>query len=278
MLVNMIVNPDLDISEKYANLHREGDVLVVEDNIAYPRGQEMVMWGRAAPLYNGEGQVVGAIQTIRDFTERKRAEEEIQRSHQQLEQVFEGTVHALAITSEKRDRYTSGHQQRVAALSCMIAREMGIDEHTIQHLHIAASLHDIGKLYIPLDILTQPSRLNDLQRLYVMNHSEAGYDIIKNIPFEGAIAQIIEQHHERLDGSGYPLGLKGNNILLEARILAVADTVEAMAAARPYRPALGVDKALEEIQKNAGKLYDPEVVAACVKILRENRFQFATEM
>ena len=274
MIVDMIINPDLDLSDKYVNLHREGDVLVVEDNIAYPRGEEKVMWGRAAPLYDSEGQVVGAIQTIRDFTERKRAEEEIQRSHEQLEQVFDGTVHALAITTEKRDFYTSGHQQRVAALAVMIAREMGLDEHTIHHLHIAASLHDIGKLYIPMDILSQPNRLNDIQRLLVMNHSEAGYDMVKNIPFEGPIAQIIEQHHERMDGSGYPLALKGTDILLEARILAVADTVEAMAASRPYRPALGVDKALEEIQTNAGKLYDPAVVEVCVKILQENRFQF----
>jgi len=278
MIVDMIINPELDLSNQYVKLYREGDVVVTEDNIAYPRGEERVMWGRAAPLYSSDGQVVGAIQTIRDFTERKRAEEEIKRSHDQLEHVFDGTVHALAVTTEKRDLYTSGHQQRVAALSVMIAREMGLDEHTIHHLNIAASLHDIGKLYIPLDILSQPSRLNDIQRLLVMNHSEAGYDMVKNIPFEGPIAQIIEQHHERIDGSGYPLGLTGNNILLEARILAVADTVEAMAAARPYRPALGVDRALEEIRSNAGKLYDPQVVEVCEKILLENRFEFATNV
>ncbi|MEQ8236379.1 MAG: PAS domain S-box protein [Syntrophomonadaceae bacterium] len=278
MIVDMIINPDLDLSDQYAKLYREGDVVVMEENIAYPRGEEKVMWGRAAPLYNSDGQVIGAIQTIRDFTERKRAEEEIKRSHDQLEHVFDGTVHALAVTTEKRDLYTSGHQQRVAALSVMIARDMGLDEHTIHHLNIAASLHDIGKLYIPLDILSQPSRLNDIQRLLVMNHSEAGYDMVKNIPFEGPIAQIIEQHHERIDGSGYPLGLTGNNILLEARILAVADTVEAMAAARPYRPALGVDRALEEIRSNSGKLYDPQVVEVCEKILLENRFEFATNV
>lgn len=278
MIVDMIINPDLDLSDQCVKLYREGDVVVTEDNIAYPKGEEKVMWGRAAPLYNSDGQVIGAIQTIRDFTERKHAEEEIKRSHEQLEHVFDGTVHALAVTTEKRDLYTSGHQQRVAALSVMIARDMGLDEHTIHHLNIAASLHDIGKLYIPLDILSQPSRLNDIQRLLVMNHSEAGYDMVKNIPFEGPIAQIIEQHHERIDGSGYPLGLKGNSILLEARILAVADTVEAMAAARPYRPALGVDRALEEIRSNAGKLYDPDVVEACVKILLENRFEFAKDV
>lgn len=278
MIVDMIINPDLDLSNKYVKLYREGNVVVTEDNIAYPRGEAKVMWGRAAPLYSSDGEVIGAIQTIRDFTERKKAEEEIKRSHDQLEHVFDGTVHALAVTTEKRDLYTSGHQQRVAALSVMIARDMGLDEHTIHHLNIAASLHDIGKLYIPLDILSQPSRLNDIQRLLVMNHSEAGYDMVKNIPFEGPIAQIIEQHHERIDGSGYPLGLKGDSILLEARILAVADTVEAMAAARPYRPALGVDRALEEIRSNAGKLYDPEVVEVCAKILLENRFEFATNV
>jgi len=278
MIVDMIINPDLDLSNKYVKLYREGNVVVTEDNIAYPRGEAKVMWGRAAPLYSSDGEVIGAIQTIRDFTERKKAEEEIKRSHDQLEHVFDGTVHALAVTTEKRDLYTSGHQQRVAALSVMIARDMGLDEHTIHHLNIAASLHDIGKLYIPLDILSQPSRLNDIQRLLVMNHSEAGYDMVKNIPFEGPIAQIIEQHHERIDGSGYPLGLKRDSILLEARILAVADTVEAMAAARPYRPALGVDRALEEIRSNAGKLYDPEVVEVCAKILLENRFEFATNV
>ncbi|NMC28332.1 MAG: PAS domain S-box protein, partial [Syntrophomonadaceae bacterium] len=189
MIVDMIINPDLDLSDQCVKLYREGDVVVTEDNIAYPKGEEKVMWGRAAPLYNSDGQVIGAIQTIRDFTERKHAEEEIKRSHEQLEHVFDGTVHALAVTTEKRDLYTSGHQQRVAALSVMIARDMGLDEHTIHHLNIAASLHDIGKLYIPLDILSQPSRLNDIQRLLVMNHSEAGYDMVKNIPFEGPIAQ-----------------------------------------------------------------------------------------
>jgi PAS domain S-box-containing protein len=278
MLIDMIINPDLDISDKFRSFHREGDMLVTDDNIAYPRGIEMIMWGRAAPIYSSDGQVVGAIETIRDVTERVKAEQEIKRSHEQLEILFKGTVHALAITTEKRDLYTSGHQQRVAALACMIAKDMGLAEHMIQDLNIAASLHDIGKLYIPMEILTQPSRLNDIQRLLVMNHSEAGYDMVKSIPFEGPIAQIIEQHHERMDGSGYPLGLKGSNILLEARILGVADTVEAMAAARPYRPAIGVDKALAEIQANAGKLYDPAVVEACVKILKENRFQFSAGM
>lgn len=142
----------------------------------------------------------------------------------------------------------------------------------ISNIKIAGTLHDIGKFYVPLDLLSQTSKLSEIQRFYVMTHPEAGYDIIKEIPFKGPVAQIILQHYERMDGSGYPLGLKGANILPEARITAVTDTVEAMASHRPYRPALGIDRALDEIQKNAGKLYDLEAVNACARIIKDKEF------
>ncbi|NLN88416.1 MAG: PAS domain S-box protein [Syntrophomonadaceae bacterium] len=274
MLVDMIVDPDLDISHMFASFYREGDVLVTDLNFADLKGEDKVMWGRAAPLYNSQGKIVGAIETVRDITERQQAADALKKSHEQLQLLFDSTVHALAITTEKRDQYTAGHQLRVADLACAIGEEMGLAEDVIRNLRIAGSLHDIGKLFVPLDILSQPSKLNNIERLFVMTHSEAGYDILKDIPFEGPIPLIIMQHHERMDGSGYPLGLKGSEILLEARILAVADTFEAMASHRPYRPSLGIEKAIAEITDHAGTIYDAEVVNACLKVVRGDQFHF----
>ena len=272
--VDMIVDPNLDISHMFAGFHREGDVLVTDLNFADLKGEAKVMWGRAAPLYNSQGKIVGAIETVRDITERKQAEEALRKSHEQLQLLFDSTVHALAITTEKRDQYTAGHQLRVADLACAIGEEMGLPENVIRNIRIAGSLHDIGKLFVPLDILSQPSKLNNIERLFVMTHSEAGYDVLKDIPFDGPIPLIIMQHHERMDGSGYPSGLKGTEILIEARILAVADTFEAMASHRPYRPSLGIVKAMAEIANNAGTLYDPDVVNACLAVVKEGKFKF----
>lgn len=274
ILIDMILNPDLDISHMYANFHKEGDVLVTDFNFADLKGEEKITWGRAAPLLNSQGEIVGAIETVRDITDRKKAKEDLESSHEKLQLLYESTVHALAIATEKRDQYTAGHQQRVAELACAIAQEMGLSEEVIRNIKMAASLHDIGKLFVPLDILAQPSKLNKIQKLFVRTHSEAGYEILKDIPFEGPIALIVAQHHERMDGSGYPAGLQGDEILLEARIVAVADTFEAMASHRPYRPSLGVEKALAEIEHNAGTLYDEEVVKACLSLIKEDRFCF----
>jgi len=273
MLVDMIIDPDLDISHMFASFYREGDVLVTDLNFADLKGEAKVMWGRAAPLYNSQGKIVGAIETVRDITERKRAEEALKKSHEQLQLLFDSTVHALAITTEKRDQYTAGHQLRVADLACAIGEEMGLPEDVIRNIRIAGSLHDIGKLFVPLDILSQPSKLNNIERLFVMTHSEAGYDVLKDIPFDGPIPLIIMQHHERMDGSGYPSGLKGAEILIEARILAVADTFEAMASHRPYRPSLGIGKAMAEIANNAGTIYDADVVNACLAVVKEGKFK-----
>ncbi|NLN88482.1 MAG: HD domain-containing protein, partial [Syntrophomonadaceae bacterium] len=140
-------------------------------------------------------------------------------------------------------------------------------------IRIAGTLHDIGKLYVPLDILSQPGRLSEIEYLFIKTHPAAGYDILKSIPFDAPIADIIMQHHERVDGTGYPKGLKGDEILLPARIIAVADVFEAMASHRPYRASLGMEKALDEIQKNAGSLYDPDVVAACIRVVSDKDFE-----
>jgi PAS domain S-box-containing protein/putative nucleotidyltransferase with HDIG domain len=274
ILIDMIVDSSVKFDKQYTYVHKEGNVLFTETKIGKLQGKEAVLWGRATPLFDTQGQVVGAIESIRDISERKNAEEQLKKSRDRLEDIFCGIVNALAVASEKRDQYTAGHQHRVAALSCAIAREMGLSPKRIQDINIAGLLHDIGKLYVPLDILSKPGPLSYIERLMVMTHAEAGYDIIKSIPFDGPIGQIILQHHERINGSGYPNGLNAKEILLESMILAVADVVESMATHRPYRPAVGMEKALEEIQINAGILYDEAVVDACVRLIKNNRFLF----
>ena len=183
-----------------------------------------------------------------------------------------GTVQAMAATLETRDPYTAGHQQRVANLARAIAVEMGISEDKIEGIKMAGIIHDIGKIAVPAQILTKPGVLTDLEFNLIKTHAQVGYDILKTIDFPWPIAQMVHQHHERMDGSGYPQGLSGKDILLGARILAVADVVEAMASHRPYRPALGIDKALDEISRNRGVLFDPEVVDACLKLFTEKEF------
>jgi PAS domain S-box-containing protein len=272
ILLDMIVDPSVHFDQQYIYIHKDGNVLFTETKTGKLKGRERILWGRAAPLFDTKGNIVGAIESVRDITDRQQAEEDLKKSHERLEAIFSGTVSALAVTTEKRDQYTAGHQHRVAALACSIAEEMGLPENMVDDIKIAGTLHDIGKLFVPLDILSQSNKLTDIEQLFVKTHPAAGYDIVKSIPFEGPIAEIILEHHERIDGSGYPRGLSGNDILIQSRILSVADVVEAMSSHRPYRPALGLDKALEEIQNNAGKLYDPEVVKACVSVINQGKF------
>ena len=201
-------------------------------------------------------------------------EEERKRAKQKLQKTLEKTIHALASAIEMRDPYTAGHQKRVTKLACAIAKEMGLSKEQIEGIRMAGLIHDIGKISIPSEILTKPGKLNDLEYSLIKTHPQAGYNILKGIEFPWPVAQIVLQHHERMDGSGYPQGLCGKDILLEARILAVADVVEAMSSHRPYRPAYGIDKALEEISKNKGILYDPEVVNACLRLFNQKGFKF----
>jgi len=184
-------------------------------------------------------------------------------------------VTAIAATVEIRDPYTAGHQRRVADLAIAIAREMGLEDARIEGLKLACVVHDIGKIRIPAEILSKPGRLNELEFGLIQQHSQSGYDILKSIDFPWPIAQMVLQHHERLDGSGYPNGLKDGEILLESKILAVADVIEAMASHRPYRPGLGLPMALEEINRGRGTSYDPIVVDACTKICQQAGFEFA---
>jgi HD-GYP domain-containing protein (c-di-GMP phosphodiesterase class II) len=176
-------------------------------------------------------------------------------------------------TIEVRDPYTSGHQSRSADVARAIATEMGLPQEQIEGLRMAGSIHDIGKLSIPAEILSKPSKLSEIEFALIKEHSQKGYEILQDVESPWPLAEIVYQHHEGMDGSGYPRNLKGNDILIEARILNVADVVEAMASHRPYRPSLGIDAALNEIEKNRGTKYDEAVVDACLKLFREKGYQ-----
>lgn len=197
-----------------------------------------------------------------------------QQNLERLERTMEATVQAVATTLELRDPYTAGHERRVSHLAVAIGRELGLDEDALRGIHLAGLVHDIGKIRIPVEILTKPTRLTDVEYRMLKEHPRAGYEILKDIDFPWPIADMVHQHHERIDGSGYPLGLRGEEILIGARILAVADVVEAMASSRPFRPALGVDVALAEIERNRDRIYDAQVVDACLGLFRGKRYAF----
>lgn len=195
---------------------------------------------------------------------------ELEEQNAKVRQGLIDMIKAVGITIEKRDAYTAGHQQRVAALAVHIAQELGWDEMRIEGLKLGALVHDIGKIAVPIEILSKPAKLLTVEFELIKIHPQEGYEILKEIDFPWPIAQMIRQHHERIDGSGYPDGLHDKEIIMEAKILGVADVVEAIASHRPYRPALGIEEAIKEIEKNRGKLYDPLIVDACVKVLRKN--------
>ncbi|MFQ6121475.1 MAG: HD domain-containing phosphohydrolase [Dehalococcoidales bacterium] len=227
------------------------------------------------PFTKEERLLIEAVaKRLGDITERKQAEEALKRYSEKLQELIDDITKAIALTTELRDPYTSSHQQRVTRLACAIAKEMGLSEEVIAEIRVAGSLHDIGKMYIPSEILTKPGRLTETEFNMIKTHPKVGYDILKTIEFPWPIAPIVLQHHERANGSGYPSGLSAKDVLLEARILAVADVVEAMASHRPYRPAHGLEKALQEISQKRGTLYDPEVVDACLRLFSEKRFKF----
>ncbi|MGD0782160.1 MAG: HD domain-containing phosphohydrolase, partial [Candidatus Aminicenantales bacterium] len=226
-----------------------------------------------ASTFDLHGQI-HILAIIRNITERKRAEERLRRSYQELGEAFRASIRALSSAIEMRDPYTAGHQERVTRLAVAIAREIGLDENKVEGIRIAGMVHDIGKLSIPAEILSKPTKLSPVEYSLIQSHSQTGSAILENIPFPWPIARIVLQHHERMDGSGYPNKLAGEAILIEARIIAVADVVEAMSSHRPYRPALGPRAALDEIRKGKGSGYDPAVVDACVRIISKGGFSF----
>ena len=223
----------------------------------------------ARATHRGRPAVIGLME---DVSERRRAEEKIQKYIAQLETAFMRTVVVATTIAEMRDPYTAGHERRVGEIAVAIGAELGFDARRQEGLRVAGYLHDIGKIIIPSEILSKPGRLSAAEFQLIKDHAQASFEVMKEVEFPWPVAQIALQHHERMDGSGYPRGLKGEEILLEARIMAVADVVEAMSSHRPYRPALGLGKAIAELERGCGTAYDPAVVKACLYLFREKDY------
>lgn len=242
----------------------------ISENAPLPLNEHHVTLN-AVPI---EGQTHTIIIILNNVSERRRAEAQLQQSMVDLKKALLGTIQALALTVERRDPYTAGHQQRVKAIATAIAEQMELDEDAIEGLQMAALIHDIGKIAIPAGILSKPTRLDETEFRLLKTHPQVAHSILSPIYFPWPLAEIVLQHHERMDGSGYPRGLRGEEILMEARILAVADVVEAMGSHRPYRPSLGIDAALEEVRQNKGILYDERVADTCLFLFKEKDFSF----
>lgn len=237
--------------------------------------------GRKVMLLNGRqvrrtsGEMAEMILlAIEDITERRRLEKERQQYIEKLQRMVDGVIDAIVFMVEVRDPYTAGHQRRVAELACAIAQELGLSEEKVEAIRFAAILHDIGKIAVPAEILSKPGKLDEIEMEHIKVHPQYGCDILRRIELPQLVYPIVLQHHERMNGSGYPNGLSDGDIILEARILAVADVVEAMSSHRPYRAALGIDKALEEIKEKKNILYDADVVDACLKLFTQKGFKF----
>ncbi len=240
-------------------LNASGAIVIVEIN--------------GAPIVKGD-RITGVQGVMRDITARKKAQEAARDGTLRLVKAMEDTLQAMAMIVEMRDPYTAGHQRRVSQLACAIAEEMELSTDRITGLRLAALIHDIGKVRVPAEILTNPRALSEAEMSIIKMHPTLGYDVLKTLNLPWPVAEIVYQHHERMDGSGYPAGLKGPAIVMEARVLAVADVVEAIASHRPYRPARGIGEALEEISRQKGTLYDAEVADGCIRAFRDRLFKF----
>ncbi|MBE0460535.1 MAG: HD domain-containing protein [Candidatus Aminicenantes bacterium] len=254
---------------KDVNFEFPNDLLLVSRE-----GKKAPIEPRLSSIRDENNAASGVVIAFSDITARKEAEKELIESWEKLSNAMKGAIQAIAFTIETRDPYTAGHQLRVSKLAVAIGQELGLSDDQIEGLRLAGNIHDIGKIYVPAEILSKPGKISDIEFALIKIHSQVGYDILKNIDFPWPIAKIVLQHHERLDGSGYPAGLKGDDILLEAKILGVCDVVEAMASYRPYRPSLSISDALDEISKNNGNLYDSKIVDACLKLFKEKGFRF----
>lgn len=219
---------------------------------------------------NEKGEATAVVKAYQDISVRKRAEQKLQESMRQLRDNLAGTIQAMAMTVETRDPYTGGHQRRTADIARGIAQQMKLSGREIDGIRMAGVMHDLGKISIPAEILSRPGRLGDSEFALIKRHPRTGYDILKGIDFKWPVAEIVRQHHERFDGTGYPFGLKGDNIRIEARIIGVADVLEAMSSHRPYRPSLGVGTAIDEVTRQSGVLYDPDVVNAAMQLHARN--------
>jgi PAS domain S-box-containing protein/putative nucleotidyltransferase with HDIG domain len=242
---------------------------VVEEGALEARSGRLFLSLLLLPVRNKAKSGRGVYLFFRNLTALNEKENQLLTSMKKLHTAFSQTVEVLALAVEGRDPYTAGHQKRTAMLSLAVARRMGLDENTCEGVYLAAAIHDVGKISVPTEILSRPGKLHDIEFALVKTHAEEGYNILKKVDFPWRIAEIVRQHHERLDGSGYPQGLKGHDILLEAKIVGLADTVEAMGSHRPYRPSLGIDAALRFVEEGKGTLFDKDAVDACRRLFAE---------
>ena len=268
----VFVNPD-EYERLQDKIAQKGSVREFKAKLRKKDGTEMDCLITSTVRQAKDKSKLGYQGIIRDISELVSSREQIETTLNDLRKALGGTIEAMALTVETRDPYTAGHQRRVSNLARGIATEMGVSEAQIQGIRMAGVIHDIGKISVPGEILSKPGNISQNELGIIREHPQVGYNILKTVDFPWPIAQIVLQHHERMDGSGYPNGISGENILLEARILAVADVVEAMASHRPYRAALGINLALNEILKNRGSFYDPKVVDACLRLFNEKGYR-----
>jgi PAS domain S-box-containing protein/putative nucleotidyltransferase with HDIG domain len=241
--------------------------------LAHKNGSLVPVEVKCTLLRDAQGRVE-ILAIGRDVSERKHALEEARQSAERLLGAMEHAIQAMAMVVEMRDPHTAGHEQRATQLACAIANEIGLSKEQIYGLRLAGLIHDIGKVRVPAEILMNPDGLSEPEFMMIRAHPRLGYEVLRTIDFDWPVAQIVLQHHERMNGSGYPSGLSGEDIIMEARILGVADVVDAMASHRPYRAALGINKALAEISQNRGVLYDSRVADACLTLFRDKKFKF----
>ncbi len=268
----VFVNPD-EYQRLQDEIAQKGSVREFEVKLRKKDGTEIDCLITSTVRLARDKSVIGYQGIIRDISELVSNRKQLEKTLKELRKALGGTIEAMALTVETRDPYTAGHQRRVSNLARAIATEMGVSEDQIQGIRLAGVIHDIGKISVPGEILSKPGRISANELEIIREHPQVGYNILKTVDFPWPIAQIVLQHHERMDGSGYPNGISGDNILIEARILAVADVVEAMASHRPYRAALGIDLALNEISKNRGSSYDSKVVDACLRLFNEKGYR-----
>ncbi len=273
--IDQLVAPNTyqDEAHEITSQIAEGETIKLETKRTCKDGTEIDVSIMGTPIIIA-GQQVAVYGIYRDITNRKNAERQLKASYDKLQKLIEDTVNVLAHVVELRDPYTAGHQHNVAQLAIAIAEELKLSEDEINGIRIGGTMHDIGKIKVPIKVLNKVEMLTDREWEQIKNHPTTGYELLKDLEFPWPVAEIVHQHHERFDGTGYPRGLKNDETLVEARILAVADVVEAMANDRPYRQSLGLEIALEEIEDNKGILYDPIVVENAVRILTNGTFTF----
>ena len=278
LLVDGAADLTAEIRKWYGGHYRRSELLEeayeATGPFSFPGKEPRWLHFTSAAIRDAKGEMIGAIETMTDISPLKQAEDELRENVERLKKVMSGVIRAIDVIVETRDPYTAGHQHQVARLAAAIATEMGLPAETVEAIYVAASIHDLGKIYVPAEILSKPGRISDIERGFIRTHPQVGFDILKSIDFPWPIAEIVLQHHERMNGSGYPRGLKDGDIRIEARIIGLADVVESIGSHRPYRPTLGIEKALDEIRTNRGILYDSDAVDVCLSLFEKKQFAF----